>query len=292
MILTDGIDSIKSLPAPALGLLPAVHDASVDVFVGTSIVFGTANGIVTGTAVLTPLPPLVKNQVFQVGETSPPVILPPYQAWPSARLVPGDYAACDGRLWYPVTRYTPTNQPDDFTTSFYPKAFERQLYSFAFTAISLPLRVYWTLERMFTFRLLANNSNAVWNIVWEVGDRRRDETPAPIGPNLKGYDWRTPLLDEQVHVTDVASQHLLGVRLYRTIGEEDPNNPISPEVWTGSINRYGKWVAVGTSQLPTTTDFVLRIRLSCFDTQNDVNDPRGFIAYFASNPTDTKFLFK
>jgi hypothetical protein len=279
------------LPAPALGLLPAVHDATVDVFVGTSIIYGTAGGIVTGTAVLAPLPALARNQVIRVADDSPPVILPPYQAWPSARLVSGDHAACDGRLWYPVTRYSPTNRPEDFTTSFYPKAFERQLYTFAFTAISLPLRTYWELNRVFAFRLMANNTNAVVNVVWEVGDRKADTSPTPIGPNLRGYDWRVPMLDEQIHITDVASQHTMGVRLYRTIDQEDPTNPISPERWTGSVNRYGKSVAVGTSQLPVTKDFVLRIRLSCFDTQNDVSDPRGYIAYFASSPTQTQFNF-
>jgi|688.fasta_scaffold436001_2 hypothetical protein len=284
-LLTSGISSIDRLPAPALGLLPAVHDATVELYVGTTMVYGTSNGLVTGTAVLAPLPPLSKNAVIQVAEDSPVVILPPFQAWPSARLSPGEYAACDGRLWYPAVRYKNTN-------SYYSKAFERQLYTFAFTAISLPLRTFWTLTRNFSFRLLSNNTNSVWNIVWEVGDRATETTPAPIGPNLLGYVWREPLLDEQVHITDVASEHKLGVRLYRQVGQEDPTNPISPEYWTGSINRYDKWVAVGSAQLPRTTDFVLRVRLSCFDTQNDVADPRGYVAYFASDPSQTQFNFK
>ena len=39
-----------------------------------------------------------------------------------------------------------------------------------------------------------------------------------------------------------------------------------------------------TEQLPLGNEFVLRVRLSSFDTENAVSDPRGFVAYYATYP--------
>jgi hypothetical protein len=276
MIITGAANSIKDLPSPALGFLPAVHDASVSLYSGTTIVTGTA--LVNGTATLiafgsaSPAPALEAGQVVEI--TNAPLILPPFQSWPSQSVAVGDYAACDGRLWYPVKRYKNTN-------SFYSKVFERNLYTFSFTGASLPLRTWWQLTRFFSFRLFNNNTDAVWNVVWETGRRVAQTAPTPIGPNLDGYVWNEPMIDEQVPLTDVLSQHEFGVRLYRDLRGDQ-------EYWIGSANRYGKVLALGTASLPTSNDFVLRIRLSCFDTENAVKNPRGHCMYFAGKKEETK----
>jgi hypothetical protein len=264
MIVTAGIDTITTLPSPAMGLLPAVHDASVDAFEST------LPDPETGEPVANTLPPPAPGMVLLVngGTTS----LPAYGSWPAQRAQSGQFVASDGRFWFRVRRYNQTN-------SFYPEVFERTLYSFAFTAVSLPLRQRWSLSRDFDFRLFSNNTDAVWNVVWEVGDRYAETSPAPIGPNLDGYNWRTPLIDQQVHITDVVGRHRFEISLYRDVGPDG-------EFWTGTAARYGKTLAAQSPQLPLSNDFVLRLRLSCFDIENNVPDPRGFIAYFATQPKD------
>lgn len=245
----EGIDKIEALPSPALGLLPAVHDATV---FSLTPAFGTA------------LPAVEAGQVF-INNTGGAVTLPAYGAWPPQKLPLGSFAGCDGRFWFPVRRYKATN-------SFYPQAFERTIYTLAFTPNSLPLGGTFTLRRSLSARLLANNTDAVWNWVWEIGMRTEQTTPAPVGPNLDTYTWREPLIDQQIHVTDVVSVHEMGVTLRRTLSN-------SQEVWVADIARYQKVIGALSSQLPTGNNFVLRLRLSCFDTQNDVPEPRGFAAY-------------
>lgn len=262
MIVTGGISKVDSLPSPALGLLPAVHDATVTDF------SGIATDPATGATSPSQLPAAERNSVLRITEAA--VSLPAFGSWPAQRALPGQYAASDGRLWYRVRRYKQTN-------SFYPEAFERTLYTFAFTPVSLPLRERWSFLRDFDFRMFSNNTDAVWNVVWEIGDRSAELEPSPIGPNLQGYTWRTPLIDEQIHITDVVARHRFEVALYRDVGT-------SGEYWTGAVGRYGKIVATAAEALPLTTEFVLRVRLSCFDTENDVLDPRGFVAYYATHP--------
>lgn len=264
MIVTGGIETITNLPSPALGLLPAVHDAEVETYVTNAIDEDT------GEIVTNPLPPPTPGRVLLISESA--VSLPAYGSWPAQRAQPGQFAASDGRFWFRARRYQQTN-------SFYPEVFERSLYSFAFTAVSLPLRQRWSLGRDFDFRLFSNNTDAVWNVVWEVGDRTAETTPAPIGPNLQGYVWRTPLIDQQVHITDVLGRHRFEVSLYRDVGPDG-------EFWTGTVGRYGKTVAAQNNQLPQSNDFVLRLRLSCFDIENSVPEPRGFVAYYATQPKD------
>jgi hypothetical protein len=264
MIVTGGIETITSLPSPALGFLPAVHDASVDSFPAT-----VAHPD-TGEPTANTLPTPAAGSVLQVTEGA--ISLPAYGSWPAQRALSGQFIASDGRFWFRVRRYQQTN-------SFYPEVFERMLYSFAFTAVSLPLRQRWALTRDFDFRLFSNNTDAVWNVVWEVGDRFAETSPAPVGPNIEGYQWRTPLIDQQVHITDVLGRHRFEASLYRDVGPDG-------EFWTGSVARYGKTVAAQTNQLPLSNDFVLRLRLSCFDIENNVSEPRGFVAYYATQPKD------
>jgi hypothetical protein len=253
----EGVDKISGLPQPAAGLLPAVHDATVESYDDTD----------------DPLPTVAAGQVFQ-NDTSGFVVLPAYGPWPASRLAPGAFAACDGRFWYPASQgITWDEGTDTETNSYYPSAFDRTIYSLAFSAISLPLRQRWELVRQYDFRMFSNTSDAVWNVIWEIGDRTAATTPAPVGPNIKEYEWRQPLIDEQVHLTDVASRHLFGVVLQRVLDGTD-------EVWSGEVTRYGMRVAAQDYQLPTSNDFVLRLRLGNFDTLDTVAEPKGYAAYF------------
>lgn len=252
-MIISGINEIKNLPSPALGLLPAVHDATVVNYTGGAI------------------PAVQAGQVF-LNSSGGVVTLPAYASWPPQKVPFGSFAACDGRFWFPARRYKATN-------SYYPQAFERTVYTLSFTPESLPLGGSFALRRVMMIRLLSNNTDAVWNWVWEIGMRTSQESPSPIGPNLDTYVYREPLIDQQLHVTDVLSTHQFGINLKRRLR----NNV---EEWSADILRYEKAVGAVSAQLPTGTNFILRLRLSCFDTQNDVPDPRGYAAYYCTSVAD------
>jgi hypothetical protein len=254
-MIIDSIEKIASLPSPALGFLPAVHDAVVDEYSGGA------------------LPEVGAGKVI-VNQSSGAVTLPAFASWPPQKLAVGEFAGSDGRLWYPVRRYKATN-------SYYPAAFERVLYSIAFTPESFPLGTVRYISRMIEVRLLNNNTNAVWNFVWEVGMKQDQSSPAPTGPNLDGYVWRTPLIDQQLHLTEVSSKHNMGVQLRRVVRDGE-------DKFVGDVALYNRVVGALDEQLPTGNNFVLRLRLSCFDTQNDVPEPRGFVAYFCTKSEGNK----
>jgi len=251
-MIISSLDKVEALPSPALGLLPAVHDASVSSIPTSS---GSA------------LPAVEAGQVILNNLGTSNLSLPAYEAWPTQTLTSGSYAGSDGRFWYPVTRYKATN-------TFHPTAFERTIYTIAFTAASLPLRQIFKLARLYRFRLFANNTDAVWNVVWEFADRTSELSPATTGPNIKGYTFREPLLDEQVPITDVVNQSTFGISLQKT----EYTTGGAP-VYSAIVERFGRQLAATSGQLPLTENFILRLRLASFDTQDNVADPRGFVAY-------------
>lgn len=176
--------------------------------------------------------------------------------------------------------FTPTSTPQASTnsaklrvreTSYYPEAFERTLYTIHISPQQLGIGKAFRFEAEFSFRLVANTSNALWRIFCEVGQRSTETSPKPIGPNLLGYDWREPLLEQEIVMTDITSLHTLGFLLI--------NNT---EGYSGSKLLYENAIAVSTDSLPTQEDFAVRIRVGCFDTENSVADPRGFAAYLAT----------
>jgi hypothetical protein len=246
----DDLTKISQLPQPSLGLLPAIHDASVeDVEAVPETPAGNAGKVYRNTA-LTAL------------------ALPALARWPAQAVAPGETFGCDGRLFFKAVQRLVRAVGE---TSYYPAAFERTLYTIHLTPRQLPLGANFQLSRQFDFRLVANTSNAVWNVVFEVGQRTTQTTPAPTGPNLLDYAWRTPLLEQQIVLTDVASQHALGVSLVNTATG-----------YTASRLIYDRAEAVTDADaLPTTSDFALRVRLTAFDTQNSIADPRGYVAYVA-----------
>lgn len=246
----ESLEDIKSLPQPALGLLAAQHDAVVT----------------DHTAGELPAAADHAGSVFGNG-TAGALTLPAYEGWPATRLAVGGFCASDGRLWYEVVQKAGTN-------SFYPKAFERTLYTLSFTPDSLASGDTWELDRQYGFRALVNNCVARWSVIWEIGLRVDTASPSPVGPNIEGFTWRTPLIDQDIVLTDVATNHRLGVVLSRKL-----TNGV--DVWSGSVKRYAKALGALPEQLPPddTGDFVLRLRLAHFDIENITGTPRGYVAY-------------
>jgi hypothetical protein len=318
----DSVSSIPQLPQPALGLLPAVHDATVV------------------EAAELPTTSLTGN----VWKATGALTLPAYNRWPARQVAIGEHFAHDGRLFYKVRQrlipagiecgitldgttatavadsahglttgdsvtvygatqaayngtfealvlsdtefeYTVSGSPASPATasssaggpyvrpketSWYPDAFERTLYTIHFSPKQLVLGANYRFERQFDFRLIANSTNAVWSVVCEIGQRTTQTSPGPIGPNLMDYEWREPLLEQQVVITDVMCSHQLGVQIWNLI-----------DGYTGKRLLYDTTLGCTDASLPTAYDFALRVRLSCFDTQNSVTDPKGYVAYVA-----------
>lgn len=249
----EKIECITQLPQPSLGLLPAVHDAVVSDAV---LPLGTAASL-TG-------------QVLRNG-TGESLTVPAWGRWPARQIAPNEHFASDGRLFYKVRQrlVKPAGE-----TSWYPEAFERTLYTIHLTPKQLPLGSSFQFDRQFDFRLIANTTNAVWSVVIEVGQRTIQSTPSPIGPNLLDYEWREPLLEQQVVLTDVMCSHQLGVVIWNT-----------HDGYAASRLLYDKAEACDPASLPTGSDFAIRIRLGHFDTQNSVVDPKGYVAYVAKTKT-------
>ncbi len=248
-MLIESIDKITTLPSPALGLLPAVHDAEV---IDAVLPLGDAAGL--------------KDQVMRNNEAEP-ILLPAWGRWPARQVAPGEHFASDGRLFYGVVQRIVRAEGE---TSWYPRAFERVLYTMHLTPQQFVIGTSFSFSRQFDFRLVANTTNAVWSVFFEIGQRTIQVVPSPIGPNLMDYVWRTPLLEHQVVLTDVMCSHQLGIVLNNTL-----------DGYTGSRLLYDRAQGCAEESMPTAADFALRVRLGCFDTQNSVPDPKGYAAYVA-----------
>ena len=241
----DSISAISQLPQPALGLLPAVHDASV-----------------VDAAVL-PTASLAGN----VWKATAALTLPAWGRWPARQIAVGEHFAHDGRLFFKVRQ---RQVPASGETSWYAEAFERTLYTLHFSPKQLVVGGDYRFERQFDFRLISNSTNAVWSVIAEIGQRTTQTDPAPIGPNLLDYEWKEPLLEHQVVLTDVMCSHQLGVKIWNTAAGYEASRLL-----------YDKAEACSDASLPTAADFALRVRIGCFDTQNSVTDPKGYAAYVA-----------
>jgi hypothetical protein len=152
--------SIESVPVPALGLLPAIHDAEAEEV-----------PLVDGLPVL-PLAEACKGRIFR-NQTAKAITLPQTSRWPARSLEAGGVFGSDGRLFYKVRQKLGT-------TSYYPETFERTLYTFAFSPQSFSVGSEFELSRLFYFRLLANTSSAVWSVIFEIGVRAAQVTPTLV----------------------------------------------------------------------------------------------------------------
>lgn len=249
------LNSLTQLPTPALGFLPAIHDSVAE---ATPLDGSGRPALPTALE--------AKGRVY-VNQTSAPVNLPAYGGWPVRNVAPGEYYGSDGRLFYRVVR-----KPG--TSSHYPTSFERTIYTFPFTAQSFAIGDKFELSRLFYFRLIGNNTPAVWSVIFEVG--AREDEPDPAGPNIGRIVWREPLLDQQVLITDVKSKNGLGIVLYRRAETSLRTNGLGYEA---DAMIYNKAVAVPPDRLPESTEFLLRVRIGQFDIVDDVAEPRGHVAY-------------
>jgi len=166
------------------------------------------------------------------------------------------------------------------SSSYYPTAFERTIYTFPFTLQGLPVGEQFKLSRVFSFRSISAQSACVWSVIMEFGQRVDDVSPGSIGPNLKAYEYLPPAIDQQVVITDVTTDHSLGITFRRTV-----------EGISGFRSLYSRTPNLIPGTTPVGDDFVLRVRLSQFDIENQISDPSGYVAYnVAANPKEADSL--
>jgi len=338
-MIISSLENIQNLPKPALGLLPAIHDVDFD----------GINYIAEQELVLPSLAD-AKGKVFKnVSENV--ITLPASGNWPQSKVDIGGFFGCDGRLFYQVVN-------KKGTISYYPKSFERNLYTLAHDPFSFPKGSIIDFTRLIYMRMIGNNTTAVWSVIFECGIKTEQQSPSvqfqvnasvqfgsdivsvdnfdlinlspmmqasgdgvqsglnyktliksinvadkkivltrpilasgqktltfskPPGPNLGDIEWLPPMLDQQLHVTEILTRNSFGARLQLldAVGEE--TNSLG---FYGTVYAYGRQWGVPIESLPTSNYFVFRVRLGDFDTENSVLDPRGFIGYL-SQPVPT-----
>jgi hypothetical protein len=297
-----------------------------------------------------------KGRVF-LNDTGKSVVLPESGKWPSRSLPDSQLCGGDGRLLYEVI-----HKPG--SSSYYPQVFERNIYTFSFSGETFPRGEIFDFSRFFYFRLIGNNTTAVWSVIFEAGEILSQTAPsksissgatltsgqktifvtpakalelsqwmvvtgdgvlgaaigdqktyisaintetgaltltqaatasgqktlvftAPVGPNIERINWLPPLMEEKVHLTDLKSVSALGVwiknhgtrEIVRPDGEIeiDPNrNEMGFEGWRLV---YQKRYPIPHECLPTSSNFVIRLRIGQFDTENSVSSPKGYAAY-------------
>jgi hypothetical protein len=110
---------------------------------------------------------------------------------------------------------------------------------------------------------------------------------APVGPNIERINWLPPLLEQKVHLTDLKSMNELGIWIKnhgtREIVTPDLRVEIDPNRneagFEGYRLVYAKRDPIPHECLPTSSNFVIRLRIGQFDTENSVSSPKGYAAY-------------
>lgn len=175
----------------------------------------------------------------------------------------GDKVACDGREFYKVIQ-------SPGTTSYYPAAFETTLFETAINPLEFPARS--TLELRIGLEMMVamleakaeeRRSVCQWTIVLEAGVPSADTTPATTGGNLaSAFTSSVILLKQRLVLTEIPTQHLFGTRIVRA----------GDGTLTARAIAYGRDEA---TTAPPSVPFILRGKLTEFDTENTPTDARG-----------------
>lgn len=224
------------------GLLPAVHDAATE-------------------SLPDPVPAAAaayQGRVFV--STADGVRLPGGKGIRSTEIDTGEYAACDGEVWYQVVNY------EGESVSFYPKAFERELFRLHINERQLRVGKRLDLRFALEMAVLNANTNGAWTLVIEKGTKGDAATPVGVGVNLDQITWdSTPMFEQDIVVTPVSTVHRFGMWVDRASGGI-----------TATALAYGASEAAASA--PSTANFAIRARLIRWDTEDNQSDPEGFAA--------------
>lgn len=252
-----------NLRARSGSFVPAVHDTAAE-------------------ALTVPLPAVAEafaDRVFE-NQTASAVDLPGLGGRRTVSLQPGEFAACNGVAWYPVFNYDEAAED-----SWYPAFdFETDLQNREGTVVELFCdfvnseqlalkRVYEARLALSLATLLANTKVSLQFVV-EIGTIDEDSSPGTPGVNLDDVTWDVadPAVAQTIRVSGIPRTHELGVRVAR-----DADDTITLDKLL-----YGKVVA-NNDAAPASANFAVRGRLIRFDIEDDVADPKGFLAIGSPN---------
>jgi hypothetical protein len=182
---------------------------------------------------------------------------------PSDTVPPGGVVINDeGRIYQ--------GRQDGTNKTYYPVPYEVELFRVPVNANQF--RVGRSLEVKFglVLQMLAK-TDAQWRVVIDAANLSEVTTPATQGMNISSADYnQNKLLDHRVMLTQTLTPHILGVRLTRSLSNENI-------VITADKNLYGTYEStIGT---PAGASFILRARLINFDIANTADDVRGWVGY-------------
>ena len=188
---------------------------------------------------------------------------------PPMGYIPGDTVPPSGIVIYDEGRIYQGRQ-DGANKTYYPVPYEVELFRIPVNANQF--RVGRTLEVKFGLiaQMLAK-TDAQWHVVIDAANLSEVTSPATQGMNISSADYnQNKLLDHRIMLTQALVPHILGVRLVRSLSDENI-------VITADKNIYGTYEStIGT---PAGASFILRARLMNFDIANTADDVRGWVGY-------------
>lgn len=180
----------------------------------------------------------------------------------------GDFAACDGDVWYQVVRY------DEAESSYYPAAFEVPLFVEALTGDELTLRSTLSIPFGFEAAVLAADrrrrdraTEVTYTLLVEAGAKTADDEPGTPGENWDDNDWTVTLLEKAIQITETPRPFRFGIEITRAL--VDNVDTLSARK---TISR-----ATSATEAPESLPFLIRARLIRFDTRDSVPEPRGLV---------------
>lgn len=241
----------KKLKGQPPYMLPAIHDAADD-------------------DLTIPLPTLAQNTLW-TNNTSSEIQVAGIGGIKGYAVKPGELAGCDGRLFYPVVRKGSTN-------SYYPKAFETELFRYFVNDKMMRIGSLMDLRFTLSFQLIAAKCNAQWCLFIESGDIASDLTPASTGSNISSVEWSsTPILEQRILIGSLKESHSFGVKIKRTTDGMMCDKML-----------YGAWEG-NNSLAPSSSNFAIRARLGMFDTDYSENSANsvGYVYYKLSGSSSS-----
>ena len=246
-----GMDLTKLPARPIPYLLPAILTTSVS------------------TALANPVgdPSSSAGDAFTAGADQ---ILPGGGRIRSSKVKSGDLVGCDGRLYYPIEKGLAAD------SSYYAKAFNRILWQFGLNDVMFSVNAKLDVAFGIAFQLAMATTNAEWVVAIEKGTYSEATTPGTPDLNLGAVTWDTenPIVAQKVLLTPLYQTHSFGLRLKRT----------GNTTFTMDKMAYG-FFSGATALAPATANFALRARLYKFDTSDDIQDAKGWLAYQIIAPT-------
>ncbi|MEO0445425.1 MAG: hypothetical protein AAF191_05045 [Verrucomicrobiota bacterium] len=253
------------------GLLPAIHSGGSTLY--TITIDGAIGGITEDNDYLTTPSKEYHGQLIK-NLTNRTIFTGGGLGQKNHAVAPGDYLTVfydefltGAAVWYALDRYE-----DPISTSFFPTQYNEDLFEIPVKASQLQLSRSLDLDFSFEVSLFNQNfARAQWVLVVEWANILEATAPQATDENLEEVDWQeaTPILEERILISPVASAHRFKARIDRYLDSVDGDS-IEATTW-----RYGAEELAPSSPSPG-EDFYLRGRLIRFDC-GPSDQPRGLI---------------